>query len=146
MSEFSVLGDFFRVFSQIKESYLIFYVLCSYELFTAKNTPQNVAVAIRASLFGDEKDYKCCRRYPCGPSREQICCKTSPKRSWNNTSVAVTSMLRIMFCEHLTFFEDKSVYLKSMGKWKAALRPKWLKVLIKGNAMTTEELEMRGAR
>lgn len=37
-------------------------------------------------------------------------------------------MLRIMFCEHLTFFEDKSVYLKSMGKWKAALRPKWLKV------------------
>lgn len=32
-----------------------------------------------------------------------------------------------------------------MGKWKAALRPKWLKVLIKGNAMTTEELEMRGA-
>ena len=53
-------------------------------------------------------------------------------------------MLRIMFCEHLTFFEDKSVYLKSVGKWKAALRPKWLKVLIKGNAMTTEELEMRG--
>ena len=50
-------------------------------------------------------------------------------------------MLRIMFCEHLTFFEDKSVYL-----WKTALRPKWLKVLIKGNAMTTEELEMRGAR
>lgn len=30
----------------------------------------------------------------------------------------------LMFCEHLTFFEDKSVYLKSMGKWKAALRPK----------------------
>lgn len=59
MSEFSVLGDFFRVFSQIKESYPIFYVLCSYELFTATNTPQNVAVAIRASLFGDEKDYKC---------------------------------------------------------------------------------------
>ena len=144
MQEFSVFGDFFRVFSQIKESYPIFYVLCSYELFTATNTPQNVAVAIHASLFGDEKDYKCCRRYPCGPSREQICCKTSPKRSWNNTSVAVTSMLRIMFCEHLTFFEDKSVYLKSMGKWKAALRPKWLKVLIKGNAMTTEELEMRG--
>lgn len=113
--------------------------------FTATKTPQNVAVAIRASLFGDEKDYKCCRRHPCGPSREQICCKTSPKRSWNNSSVAVTSMLRIMFCEHLTFFEDKSVYLKSVGKWKAALRPKWLKVLIKGNAMTTEELEMRGA-
>lgn len=56
MSEFSVFGDFFRVFSQIKESYPIFYVLCSYELFTATNTPQNVAVAIRASLFGDEKD------------------------------------------------------------------------------------------
>lgn len=54
-------------------------------------------------------------------------------------------MLRIMFCDHLTFFEDKSVYLKSMmGKWKAALRSKWLKVLIKGKIMMIGELEMRG--
>ena len=46
MQEFSVFGDFFRVFSQIKESYPIFYVLCSYELFTATNTPQNVAAGL----------------------------------------------------------------------------------------------------
>lgn len=56
MPEFSVFGDFFRVFSQIEESYPFLWLLYSYELFTAVKTPQNVAVAIRASLFGDEKD------------------------------------------------------------------------------------------